>query len=202
MRVAVIDYGAGNLRSVETALRHLGADFVITEDPSEVGRADRLIIPGVGDAGAAMERLEAAGLADAIRTFHRSEKPILGICLGSQIVLEGSEERDARCLGLIPGRAKRIPRGPGLKVPHMGWNTVRQAVKSPLLAGVPDDASFYFVHSYYPDPADPSDTFTTTEYGVQFASGIARDNLVAFQFHPEKSGRHGLRILTNFLKRS
>jgi glutamine amidotransferase len=199
MTVAVVDYGAGNLRSVETALRFVGAKFVVSSDAEEMSSADKLIIPGVGDAAAAMDRLRSSGLAQAIKEFFQSGKSIMGICLGSQIVLDGSEENDARCLSLVSGRAREFPSGIGLKIPHMGWNTIEHDGNHPLLDGVPNAASFYFVHSYYPDPADEADVLTRTEYGISFASSIAHENLVAFQFHPEKSGRHGLRILTNFV---
>lgn len=199
MTIAVVDYGAGNLRSVETALRHIGARFVVSSEPDELSSADKLIIPGVGDAAAAMSRLRSSGLAQAIKEFFQAGKSIMGICLGSQIVLDGSEENDARCLSLVSGRAREFPSGIGLKIPHMGWNTIEHEGNHPLLDGVPNAASFYFVHSYYPAPTDEADVLTRTEYGIFFASSIAHENLVAFQFHPEKSGRHGLRILTNFV---
>lgn len=199
MKTAVLDYGAGNLRSVETALRHLGKDFLTTSVPDELGEHDALIIPGVGEAKAAMARLEAASLVEPIREFFRSGKRIVGICLGSQIVLDASEEGSADCLGLVPGRAKAFGSTTGLKIPHMGWNTVGHARDSALWHGIPDEASFYFVHSFYPAPEAAEIIIGTTEYGVRFASAIEHENLVAFQFHPEKSGRHGLRLLSNLL---
>jgi glutamine amidotransferase len=207
MRVAVIDYQAGNLRSVETALRHLGAEFRVTARPEEVLRAERLVVPGVGEARAAMQVLDPAGLGEAVRQFVASGRPTLGICLGAQVIFERSEERDTPCLGILPGEVRRFPpslREAGLKVPHMGWNRVfasgDPSLAHPLLAGVPDGSYFYFVHSYYPQPADPALVLAECEYGLRFAAGVGRDNLAAFQFHPEKSGSPGLRLLANFLE--
>jgi len=199
MKTGVIDYDAGNLRSVETALRRLGADFIVSSRPEELLATDRLIFPGVGDARAAMEVLARHGLAEAIQTFFTSGRPLLGICLGSQIVLDASEENGARCLGLIPGTAKRFSSDMGMKVPHMGWNQLYHEERHPLLKGIPRGASFYFVHSYYPSPSEREHVYGTTEYGIQFASVIGRENLIAVQFHPEKSGEVGLRMLENFL---
>jgi glutamine amidotransferase len=199
MNIGVVDYGAGNLRSVETALRYLSARFSVVRDAQSIAGYDALIIPGVGDAKAAMGRLDRAGLSQAIREFHRSGRWVLGICLGTQIVLEGSEEGDAECLGLIPGKAQRFSRDLGLKVPHMGWNTINFEQHHEFLRGVPHGASVYFVHSYYPAPNRKNHVLTVTQYGIQFPSSIVNDNLVAFQFHPEKSGRHGLKILENFI---
>lgn len=202
MDVAVIDYQAGNLRSVQTALRHLGAQFAVTARPEKVARAGRLLVPGVGEARAAMEELTRRGLEEAIRELVAAGRPALGICLGSQLVFERSEERDTACLGLLPGTVRRFPpelRLAGLKVPHMGWNRVRAARPHPLLAGIPDGAFFYFVHSFYPEPAEPELVLAECEYGLRFAAGVGRGNLAAFQFHPEKSGAAGLRLLANFL---
>jgi len=212
VNVAVIDYRAGNLRSVETALRHLGADFAVTGQPRELGRARRLLVPGVGEARAAMEALAENGLGEAVREFAASGRPVLGICLGSQVIFERSEERDTPCLGLLPGVVRRFPaalREAGLKVPHMGWNRVhpvhrpnsglRPGGPHPLLAGVPDGEFFYFVHSYYPEPAAAELVLAECDYGLRFAAGVGRGNLAAFQFHPEKSGAAGLRLLANFL---
>ena len=188
MRIGVVDYEAGNLRSVETALRAIEADFLISDKPEPLLETDRLVFPGVGDANAAMRVLERSGLADAVRRFFEEGKLVLGICVGSQIVLEASEENDARCLGLIPGTARRFPADMGLKVPHMGWNQVTPA----------DGTSFYFARSYYPDPEREEDRLPTCEYGITFAAGVQRGNLTAVQFHPEKSGEAGLRLLRNF----
>lgn len=199
MTVGVVDYEAGNLKSVETALLALGAQIVISAAPEELLKTDRLIFPGVGDAAAATAVLRARGLDDAIRSFLATGRPVLGICLGSQIVLDASEENQATCLGLIAGTARRFPADLGVKVPHMGWNQVTPTVHHPIFAGIPSGASFYFVHSYYPSPDDPATVLAGTDYGIRFASAIARDNLTAVQFHPEKSGPHGLRMLQNFL---
>ncbi len=202
MRVAVIDYQAGNLRSVETALRHLGAEFQVTARPEEALRAERLLVPGVGEARAAMQVLDPAGLGEAIREFVDSGRPTLGICLGAQVIFERSEERNTPCLGIFPGEVLRFPpslRQGGLKVPHMGWNRVYALAVHPLLAGVPQGSYFYFVHSFYPQPADPRLVLAECDYGLRFAAGVGRGNLAAFQFHPEKSGSPGLRLLANFL---
>jgi len=199
MKIGVVDYEAGNLRSVETALRAIGADYLVADTPEPLLATDRLVFPGVGDAKAAMDVLERSGLADAVREFFRSGRRILGICVGSQIVLDASEENDARCLGLVPGSARRFPADLGLKVPHMGWNQVENTTGEPLFDGITPGTSFYFVHSYYPAPAQPEHRLGTTEYGITFAAGVHRDNLTAVQFHPEKSGEAGLRLLSNFL---
>ena len=199
MSVIVIDYGAGNLKSVETALRHLNADFRVSDRPEPIRGADKVIFPGVGEAAAAMAALTETGLGEALRDFFKTGRPILGICLGSHIVLERSEESDTACLGLVPGAARRLPDTRGFKVPHMGWNQVRPLKTHPLFRGVPETTSFYFVHSYFPEPADASMRLAETEYMITFTSAIVKDNLCAVQFHPEKSGRYGLLMLNNFL---
>ena len=199
MTVGVVDYEAGNLKSVETALLALGARITISASPEELLKTDRLIFPGVGDAAAATAVLRARGLDEGIRDFVATGRPLLGICLGSQIVLDSSEENQATCLGLIAGAARRFPADLGVKIPHMGWNQVTPTVNHPVFAGIPAGASFYFVHSYYPSPDDPASVLAETDYGIRFASAIGRDNLTAVQFHPEKSGPHGLRMLQNFL---
>ncbi len=196
----VVDYGAGNLRSVENVLRHLGARFTLTSDPADLDRAESLIFPGVGEAAASMAELRRTGLDRAITRFVASGRKVLGICIGCQVIFERSEERDAVCLGILPGRVVRFARGCGIKVPHMGWNSVHFTWAHPVFEGVPQDTPFYFVHSYYPRPADPALVAGETEYGGAFASCIARGNLVAFQFHLEKSGPQGLRLLSNFLR--
>ncbi len=200
MKVAVVDYEAGNLRSVETALNHLDADFFVSPEPKEVLKADAVVFPGVGEARSAMDVLGLRGLGDALREVADRGKPLFGICLGSQIVLSRSEERDAGCLDLIPGVARRFAGAPGLKIPHMGWNTLRLRSRHPVFEGLADESSFYFVHSYYPDPEDDTLCIGTTEYGHEFCAAFARDNVVATQFHPEKSGKNGLLLLRNFLK--
>ncbi len=197
--VVVIDYRAGNITSVVRSLRALGVDSTITEGPEAVLGARRVIFPGVGAAGEAMATLKSRGLDQALQEVFLRGTPILGICLGAQIILDHSDENDTPCLGLIPGRTRPLPRLPGLKIPHMGWNRVAFRRPHPVFAGLPDTAEFYFVHSYYPDPADAAMVMGVTEHGLDFPSAIGWRNLVATQFHPEKSGRFGLNILQNFL---
>jgi glutamine amidotransferase len=197
--VVVIDYQAGNITSVVRSLRALGVESTVTEGPEALLGASRVVFPGVGAAGVAMATLKSRGLDRALKeVFHRGT-PILGICLGAQIVLEHSEENDTPCLGLIPGRTRALPRQPGLKIPHMGWNRVAFRGSHPVFAGLPASAEYYFVHSFYPDPAETAMVLGTTEHGTSFPSAIGWKNLVATQFHPEKSGRFGLDILKNFL---
>ena len=198
-KIVVLDYGAGNLSSVQNVLRYFGADFVVTSDPKEVERASTLIFPGDGEAAASMGELRRTGLDEALRAFHGSGRKMLGICIGCQVIFSHSEERDTRCLGLLPGEVKRFARSSGLKVPHMGWNSVRFRVSHPVFDGLPQESSFYFIHSYYPVPADPGHRAAETEYGETFISAVAAGNVVAVQFHPEKSGPVGLRLISNFL---
>jgi imidazole glycerol-phosphate synthase subunit HisH len=198
--VAVVDYGAGNLRSVENAMKHLGADFFVTAHPEALRDAAGLVFPGVGEARASMDTLKGSGLGEAIKAFVASGRPVLGICIGCQIALQRSEERDTPCLGIVEGTAKLFAAMAGLKVPHMGWNQVDYRPEEPLFRGIPQGASFYFVHSYYPAPDRKEDETAWTEYGIRFASAVRRDNFSAVQFHPEKSGPHGLRLLSNFLE--
>lgn len=197
----VVDYDAGNLRSVETALEHLGESHVISSRPEDVVGATKVIFPGVGDGAHAMSVLRERRLDDAMRQAFEARIPILGICVGCQVVLDRTEERDAACLGLIPGVARRFPGGPGLKIPHMGWNQVEPVSGHWLFDGVPAGTSFYFVHSYYPGPDDEGHAIAWTEYGLRFAAALERGSLVAVQFHPEKSGEEGLTVLRNFLDR-
>ncbi|MFH1738131.1 MAG: imidazole glycerol phosphate synthase subunit HisH [bacterium] len=201
--IAIIDYRAGNLPSVERAVRRLGYTAKITSDPRDIIAADRVIFPGVGAAGAAMESLRELKLIDVIRKdVFEAGKPMLAICIGIQIIFEHSEEDDVACLGLLPGTVKRF-KGPSienkLKVPQIGWNQVHQTRSHPIFDGVPDGAEFYFVNSFHPVPEDPSVTIGETEYGYRFTSAVAWDNLVATQFHLEKSGPIGLKMLSNFL---
>ena len=201
--IAIIEYNAGNITSVARALHSIGQDFVITDDTKMLNAASHAIFPGVGAAGEAMAYLKDKKLDVWLKQCFRSGKPILGICLGTQIILDASEENDAACIGLVGGTTRRFPEsltaaGRALKIPHMGWNSVAFRCPHPVFAGVPEEAEFYFVHSYYPSPADPSSVLGTTEYGMTFCSVLAVNNLVAVQFHPEKSGRPGLRILKNF----
>jgi imidazole glycerol-phosphate synthase subunit HisH len=197
--IAILDYGAGNLRSVAKALEVVGARPVVTSDARAIARADGLVVPGQGSAVDAMRNLERLRLGEPLKRYVESGRPFLGVCLGEQIIFESSDEGDQPCLGLVAGRCRRLP-GDGRKVPHMGWNSVRLRRPHPLLDGVPDDSYFYFVHSYYVDPADPAVTLGETDYGVRFASIVARDNVFATQFHPEKSAELGLRIYANFVR--
>ncbi|MEN9360008.1 MAG: imidazole glycerol phosphate synthase subunit HisH [Verrucomicrobiota bacterium] len=199
--LCIVDYGAGNLCSVELAFRRLGIPCQVSADPAVLARASRIVFPGVGAAGSAMRELRSRQLADAIRQA-AAEKPFLGICLGTQIILESSEEDGGvPCLGIVPGACPRFrfPEGVRATVPHMGWNAVCRSREHALFAEIPQDANFYFVHSYFPQPQEASDILAVTEHGgLRFCSAIARGRLVATQFHPEKSGRFGLQVLANF----
>lgn len=195
--IAIIDYGMGNLRSVEKALEKVGARVQVTRDPDEVRRADKLVLPGVGAFGDAMHNLEKRGLVQVIREEVTAGKPFLGICLGLALIFEESDEHGLhQGLGFLPGRVELLPTK--LKIPHIGWNQVKFRHESPLLAGVPDGSSFYFVHSYAVVPRLESDILCSTDYGCEFVSAVQRDNIAAFQFHPEKSSSLGLKILENF----
>lgn len=197
--IAIVDYKAGNLTSVKRALDYLDIPSCVTADPSEIRSATRIIFPGVGRASSAVHTLIESGLGDALRESFQRGTPILGICLGTQIILDASEEDETECLGLIPGTAKRFQfSNPSLKIPHMGWNQVRKVEEHPLLAHLDGETQFYFVHSYYPQPDSVEDIVAVSEYGIEFPSAIARRNLFATQFHPEKSGQAGLRILQAF----
>lgn len=199
--IAVVDYDAGNLRSVLRALDAVGVSAALVRDPEALSRADRIVFPGVGAAASAMQTLRARGLDGALRVALARGTPVLGICLGTQIVLDSSEEGEVACLGLLPGRTRRFrPADPALKVPHMGWNEVRVERPHPLLAGVEPGDEFYFVHAYYPAPAEPSDVLATAEHGERFACALGRGNLFATQFHPEKSGPLGLSLLSRFAR--
>ncbi len=205
--IAIVDYRAGNLTSVARALDHLGSKGRVTADPDEVRAAERVIFPGVGAAGAAMADLTASGMAAAIKDFFDSGRPLLGICLGTQIVMDWSEEDGGtECLGLIPGRVRRFPveyAGQRLKAPHMGWNRIRAKRNHPILetAGGDPEFEYYFVHSYYPSPDNEADVVAESDHeGFWFPSVIARDNLIATQFHLEKSGRPGLQLLDAFCR--
>ncbi|MCX7816466.1 MAG: imidazole glycerol phosphate synthase subunit HisH [Syntrophales bacterium] len=200
-KIGVIDYRAGNLKSISNALDYLGLSYVISHEGQVLDKCERIIIPGVGAAGQAMENLENTGLAKWIYQWFWEGKPILGICLGSQIILERSEENHTPCLGLIEGTVRRL-QSPGgdIKVPHMGWNAVHLQKQHPLFSGIPDRTEFYFAHSYHPEPEDAATVIGITDYGVKFCSALRRKNLAAVQFHPEKSGRWGLHLLSNFSK--
>lgn len=198
-RIAVIDYGAGNLRSVANAITKLGYHPRVTSDPGEMFDAAAVILPGVGAAADSMNSLEKLGMTDAIRQLIQQGRPLFAICVGLQILLSQTEEGGGnQCLGVIPGKVKRLPQG--LKIPHIGWNQVKQRSTHPVFEGIPDEADFYFVHSFHAEPEDMSVVAGTTSYGVSICSMIIKDNLIATQFHPEKSGEHGLNMYANFLK--
>lgn len=201
--VSIIDYRAGNLKSVERALNKIGVPCRVTADSEVVKSSERVIFPGVGAAGQAMANLRELGMDRVLADAFEAGKPVLGICLGAQIVLEKSEENEASCLGLIKGSTRRFPEalssGPDrLKIPHMGWNGLNVKMRHPVLDGINADDEFYFVHSYYPKPSGKECVMAETDYGIIFPSVIGSRNLVAMQFHPEKSGPAGLRILRNF----
>ena len=196
--IAIVDYGAGNLRSVAKAVEKLGYSPEVTGDPQKVRNAKAVILPGVGASDSAMTALEERGLVEPLRTVIRDGVPFFGVCLGLQLLLESSEEGSMPCLSVVPGRVKRFPNS--VKTPHMGWNEVNFERDHPVLEGVESGSYFYFVHSYYAAPEDQSLVLGTTDYASQFCSVIARDNLVATQFHPEKSGGVGLRLYENFLR--
>ena len=197
--IAIVDYGAGNLRSVQRACSAVKLECELTGDPDAVARADRIIFPGVGAAASAMETLSRTGLDQALCQAFHSGVPIFGICLGAQIGLDRSEEGDTRCLGLIPGTTRRLrPKDASLKIPHMGWNEVRVERPHPLLEGVQAGDEFYFVHCFFPDPDDEQSTLATSDHGTRFCCALGWNNLFATQFHPEKSGRLGLEMLGRF----
>ncbi len=195
----IIDYDAGNLKSVQRACAEVGLSASISADPEVVRRAERVIFPGVGAAGSAMRSMTRAGMGEALKEVIRSGVPVLGICLGLQISLDYSEEDDQATLGLLPGRVVRFRFDkPELKIPHMGWNEVRVTKPHPILEGIEPGDEFYFVHGYYPEPEQTGQVYALTEYESDFASAVGQDNYFATQFHPEKSGRVGLRLLSAF----
>ena len=199
--VAIIDYDAGNLRSVEKALEALGAETVVTRDPEVIAGSSRVILPGVGSFGDAMERLNQYGLPDVIRRTVSGNKPFLGICLGLQLLFEESEESPGvPGLGILKGKILKIPQTEGLKIPHMGWNSLNLKPDSRLFAGIRDQEYVYFVHSYYLKAQEESQGAATTWYGTEIHAAVEAGNVFACQFHPEKSGDTGLRILKNFLE--
>ena len=205
--VAVVDYGMGNLRSVAKALEHVagGQPVVVTADPATVASAGRVVVPGQGAMPDCMAELERRGLKQAVLRA-AADKPFLGICIGLQMLFQHSDEGDVPGLGLLPGQVRHFPMeamtgpaGERLKVPHMGWNQVRQAEPHPLWDGIADESRFYFVHSYYVEPATPEVIAGSTLYGIPFTSAVARANIFVVQFHPEKSAQAGLRLLRNFM---
>jgi len=197
--LAIVDYGMGNLRSVQKALERVGEAAEVTSDPERIATAPAVVLPGVGAFGACMQNLVSRGLVAPVCAAIAAGRPFLGICLGMQLLFEESDEfGPVRGLGVLPGRVVRFAPDPARKVPHMGWNALSVRQHAPHLAGIESGASVYFVHSYYAVPADATVVATTTPYGVEFASSVVRDNIFACQFHPEKSQRVGLRLLENF----
>ncbi len=213
MKLVVLDYESGNLRSVSRALEYCGVAPLVTGDSRDLAGADAVVLPGVGSGPAAMTALQERGLVEPLREYAASGRPFLGICLGLQLLLDWTEEEGgAPCLGIVPGQVKRLPssvpsngeklkggHGAALKIPHMGWNSVTLSEAHPALGGVDSGSYFYFVHSFYADLSEQSGVVGTTEYGLHFCSVYANNNVVATQFHPEKSGPVGLRIYRNFV---
>ena len=204
MKLVVVDYDSGNLRSVSRALESCGVTPLVTGDPEELRNADAVVLPGVGAGPSAMTALWQRGLVQPLRDFAGSGGSFLGICLGLQLLLDWTDEDPgAECLGIVGGKVKRLPggeNGASLKIPHMGWNSVALSEEHPAFCGIDSGSYFYFVHSYYAGPDTGTGVVGTTEYGLQFCSAYAKGNLVATQFHPEKSGPTGLRIYRNFVE--
>lgn len=199
--ITIIDYGAGNIRSVQRACAEVGAAALITGDPREVAKAGKIIFPGVGAARSAMEYLKKTGLDNAILKAFKAGVPILGICIGAQIILDSSEEGKQKCLGLIAGKTVRLSlKDKLLKIPHMGWNEVKVLRPHPLLDGIRPGDEFYFVHSFYPQPADSNNVYAVADHGGDFCAALGYKNIFATQFHPEKSGRLGLEMLERFTR--
>ena len=197
--IAIIDYGAGNIRSIEKALEYVGAVVQVTDDPAVVANTQAVVLPGVGSGRAAMERMVEHGLDDAIRGATQQGKPFLGICLGMQLLADHHAEGEVDGLGLFRGEVRRIPNGP--KIPHMGWNQVKPLRDSvPIFADIAPDAYFYFAHSYYVEPQDQQGVAAVTDYGSPYCSVIVAEHIWGTQFHPEKSGAAGLQLLKNFVK--
>ncbi len=199
--ITIIDYNAGNIRSVLRACREVGAEAATTSDPSAVVKAEKIIFPGVGAVPSAMAYLKKTGLDTAISNAFQAGTPILGICLGAQIILDSSEEGPQKCLGLIPGKTVRFRlKDKLLKIPHMGWNELKVLQSHPLLEGIKAGDEFYFVHSYYPQPADAENLYAVASHGGDFGAALGYRNIFATQFHPEKSGRLGLEMLERFVR--
>lgn len=196
--IVIVDYQAGNLRSVQKALECFGARAIVTSEPETIRAAQGLVFPGQGASDPSMCALRDRALVEPLKDYIESGKPFMGVCLGLQLLLDSSDEGVEPGLGIMAGRVRRLPEG--LKVPHMGWNEVGFRSEHPVLSGVPGGSHFYFVHSYYADPADESLVAGTTTYGVEFCSVAAKDNWIAFQFHPEKSGAIGLKLYENFVE--
>jgi imidazole glycerol-phosphate synthase subunit HisH len=195
--VAVLDYGMGNLHSVSRAIATVGGNAEVTHEPKDVGRADALVIPGVGAFGACVRALTERGLDRAIRDFVGTGRPVFGVCLGMQVLFKESDEDPEEGLSIVPGRSRKLP--PDVKVPHMGWNTVDWSDAHPYVDGIPSGTRFYFVHSYAPDVVEGT-TVGVTDYGRPFSAVVAKDNVFATQFHPEKSADAGLQIYASFVK--
>ena len=199
--IAIIDYGAGNLHSVKNALDFLGAENCVTKDTQTILSADKVILPGVGSFGDAMDNLRKNGLENTVKKAVESGKPFLGICLGLHLLFEGSEESpNVRGLGIFEGNVVKIPKKDKLKIPHMGWNSLELPKKSKILKDIGEEPFVYFVHSYYIKPLDEGLISAYTEYGSRLGVAIEKDNIFATQFHPEKSGKIGMRILRNFIE--
>ena len=200
--IGIVDYNIGNLRSVQKALQHVGGEAVFVRTPKEIAQADALVLPGVGAFGDCVRSLAASGMWDDVQAWAKSERPFFGICVGYQMLFESSEEAPGeKGLGIFAGQVRKFSGRHGLKIPQIGWNTVAvRQPKAPLLAGISDGDYVYFVHSYYAAPTDPAIVALETTYGDTFASAVARGNLLATQFHPEKSQKVGLQILANFAR--
>jgi glutamine amidotransferase len=199
--ITIIDYNAGNLTSVKRALTRLGIDCEISGDPKKIAAAERIIFPGVGNAESAMRNLDSSGIADALKEAVGRGIPFLGICLGMQIMLSKSDEGNVDCLDLFKGTVRLLTTADRrLKIPHMGWDSLKYRVKHEIFRGIDPRSEFYFVHSFYADPTDENDVVAVCEYGAEFAAVIGKDNMFASQFHPEKSGEAGLKMLENFSK--
>lgn len=204
--IGIVDYNAGNIKSVERALESLKIDYILSKNPADFSECDKLIFPGVGDAAYAMKQLEETGLGKFLQEWAKSNKPLLGICLGSQIIFDWSEEGDTKCLGLIPGKIvhfekllKDVPDAASFKIPHMGWNNISMVNGGcKLFNTMESDKDFYFVHSYVIQPEDASVIKGVADYGIKVPACVQKGNIIAFQFHPEKSGKHGLELLRNF----
>ncbi|MDD3473406.1 MAG: imidazole glycerol phosphate synthase subunit HisH [Syntrophaceae bacterium] len=199
--IVIVDYGMGNLRSVQKGFERIGANAIITRDPDLIEKADKVVLPGVGAFPECMKNLSLFGLIDSLVSFIKSDRPFLGICLGLQLLFDESEEFGVnKGLKIIPGKVKAFDRKMGLKIPHMGWNQVYFNKAVPIFNQISDGSWFYFVHSYYVDPKNVQDIAATANYGIDFTCAISRSNLFALQFHPEKSQQNGLKILSNFAK--